>query len=43
MFKTAKNIGYSFIGGPLTIFLVMKLILQPAQQFEFEFDMPALR
>jgi hypothetical protein len=31
---------YSFICGPLTKFLQMKLILRPAQLFEF--DMPDL-
>jgi hypothetical protein len=38
MLRTAKNLRYSFICGPLTIFLLMKLTLRPAQQFEF--DMP---
>ncbi len=33
-----EKIEYSFICGPLKIFLKMKLILWPAQQFEF--DMP---
>jgi hypothetical protein len=40
MLRTAKNLRYFFICGPLTIFLLMKLTLRAAQQFEF--DMPAL-
>jgi hypothetical protein len=41
MFKTEKNLEYSLICGPLIKFLLLKLILRPAQQFEF--DMPGLR
>jgi hypothetical protein len=40
MFQTKKNMEYSVICDPLIKFLHMKLILRPAQQFEF--DMPAL-
>jgi hypothetical protein len=40
MFKTEKNLEYSVICGPLTKFLLVKLILRPAQQSEF--DMPDL-
>ncbi len=38
MFKTKYNIEYFIICSPLKFFLVIKLILRPAQQFEF--DMP---
>jgi hypothetical protein len=40
MLKTEKNLEHSVIWGPPTKFLIMKLILRPAQQSEF--DMPAL-
>ncbi len=40
MFKTKYNIEYFILCGPLTKFLLIKLILWPAQQFEF--DMPAV-
>ncbi len=40
MLKTDENLEYSIICDPLTKFLLMKLILRPAQQSEF--DMPAL-
>ncbi len=36
MLRTAKNLSYSFICGPPTIFLQMKLTLRPVQQFEFD-------
>jgi hypothetical protein len=35
-----KNLEYSFICGSQIKFLLMKMILRPAHQFEF--DMPAL-
>jgi hypothetical protein len=40
MLKIEKNHDYFVICGPLGKFLLLKLILWPAQQFEF--DMPAL-
>jgi hypothetical protein len=40
MLRRKYNIEYFIICGPLAKFLLIKLILQPAQQFEF--DMPAL-
>jgi hypothetical protein len=40
MLKIEKNFKQSVIFGPLAIFLLMKLILWPAQQSEC--DMPAL-
>ncbi len=40
LFTTKYNILYFIICGPLAKFLLIKLILRPAQQFEF--DMPVL-
>jgi hypothetical protein len=39
--KKKNNIECSFILGPQTKFLLLKLILRPAQQFEF--DMPGIK
>ncbi len=40
MFETEYNIAHFIVCGPLNFFLLIKLIMRPAQQLEF--DMPGV-